>query len=110
VDGILSSSGNVAGTAASYPVGGKVVIGAASSFGAGSSLLSFNGSIDSARISSGERYVGSSFVPATYLASDANTLGLWQFSESSGSSTADGSGNGHIGTISGATWSATCAP
>jgi len=36
--------------------------------------------------------------------SQAGLIGHWQFDEGSGNTTADSSGNGHHGTISGATW------
>ena len=63
--------------------------------------VSFQGYIDTLRISDVARYSGASFLaPIGDLASDANTQLLYNFDEASGSTTvADLSGNGHTGTL-----------
>ena len=64
-------------------------------------LPGFLGLIDSLRLSNVARYSGNSFVPTIgNLSPDANTLLLFNFDESPGSTTiADLSGNGHTGTL-----------
>lgn len=63
--------------------------------GSVSDLLPFTGRIDEVRISNVIRYT-TNFTPAKVFSSDANTLGLWHFDESPGSTTfTDSSGNGH---------------
>jgi hypothetical protein len=59
----------------------------------------FGGRIDEVRVSNVVRYT-TGFTPATTpFATDANTRGLWHFSEGSGTTTADSSGNGNTGTL-----------
>jgi len=41
---------------------------------------------------------------AAEFTADANTVALWHFNEGSGTTLTDASGNGHHGTINGATW------
>jgi hypothetical protein len=77
-------------------------------FRVGSTELSgdyFQGLIDEVRVSNSIRYVGN-FIPAQQpFTADAATRGLWHFDEGQGSATADASGNGHNGSLSGgATW------
>ena len=59
------------------------------------------GYVDTLRISNNARYFGTSFTPPHgKLMSDANTLILYNFLESPGSTTTeDASGNGHTGTL-----------
>jgi hypothetical protein len=69
----------------------------------------FVGYIDSLRISDAARYSGSSFTaPTGDLASDANTLLLYNFDDPAGSTTvADSSGSGRTGTLGAGFGSAT---
>jgi len=60
----------------------------------------FNGIIDEVRLSNIARYT-SNFTPATSLTSDGSTVALWKFDQSSGTTVADISGNGHRGTLEG---------
>ena len=62
---------------------------------------SFQGYIDTLRVSASERYTGASFAaPTGDLASDASTQLLYNFNEAPGSTTViDLSGNGHTGTL-----------
>lgn len=64
----------------------------------------FIGAIDEIRLSSAARYSGSSFVPPRHLEADADTVAAWLFDEGAGTTTADSSGHGYDGTISGASW------
>jgi hypothetical protein len=66
----------------------------------------FDGLIDEVRISKTIRYVAD-FAPATVLPSDADTLVLYHFSETSGIATADASGNGYGANLYGAAWDTT---
>lgn len=100
----------------SRPAGGDVAdsdglghIGAI--FRDGSVRSSFVGYMDSIRISNTARYSGDSFTaPTGDLASDANTLLLYNFAEEAGSTTvADGSPNGRTGTL-GAGFSGATSP
>lgn len=68
----------------------------------------FFGQIDELRISNTARYEGD-FTPATRLEADKNTLALYHFDEGEGDKLIDVSGNGHHGTIHGATWQAVAA-
>ncbi len=70
---------------------------------------SFNGLINSIRISNNERYV-SNFIPQLDFQPDQNTLALWNFNEGSGNIAYDLSGNGNHGQIFGATWSSETLP
>ncbi len=55
----------------------------------------FKGRVDEVRLSSKVRYTGT-FIPAPVFSPDANTVGLWHFDETAGSTTFDdSSGNGH---------------
>ena len=65
--------------------------------------VSFDGLIDQVRVSNGIKYYGD-FTPSSVMDLDSDTLGLWMLDEGSGSVTLDTSGNGHDGTIVGATW------
>jgi hypothetical protein len=61
----------------------------------------FQGAIDEVRLSNSIRYVGN-FIPSQLpFEPDASTRGLWHFDEGTGNTTADSSGNGHHGTLSG---------
>lgn len=61
----------------------------------------FEGVIAEVRISNVARYTGSYTIPTNQFVSDANTVGLWHFSEGSGTTTADSSGNSNPGTLTG---------
>jgi len=66
------------------------------------SNLFYSGLIDEVRISNVVRYSGASFtLPCAPFVADGNTLLLYHFNESSGTSTADASGNGITGTLNG---------
>jgi cysteine-rich repeat protein len=67
----------------------------------------FDGRMAQVRISSSAQYT-TAFTPATTLASDADTIALWNFNAGSGTTASDASGNGHDGTINGATWVEDC--
>ena len=58
----------------------------------------FAGNIGPFRISSIARYTAD-FTPATSFGSDADTLALWLFSEGTGQTSADASGNAHTVTL-----------
>jgi hypothetical protein len=62
-----------------------------------------NGKMDEVRLSTTCRYI-SNFVPATIFNNDPNTVAVYHFNEGSGDILNDASGNGHDGTIYGATW------
>jgi len=65
------------------------------------------GSFDAMRISNTARYTAR-FTPPSVLSSDASTIALWNFNETSGAAL-DGSGNGYNATLlSGATRTAVC--
>ncbi len=64
----------------------------------------FEGQIDQVRISKVARYTDN-FAPVTSVASDDQTLALYDFAEGSGDVLKDISGHGHDGKIVGATWS-----
>jgi hypothetical protein len=64
-----------------------------------------NGKIDEVRISNVCRYTGD-FIPQTHFDPDVNTVALWHFDEGSGYTVYDATGNGHDGTIYGASWTA----
>lgn len=108
VDGVEAAVAYTDGNAA-YPIDGPVALGMGSNLGDGVTKRPFNGSIDSARVSVGTRY-SANFVPPKRLTSDGATIAAWALDEGTGLSTADGSGNGRTGTISNATWQATCPP
>lgn len=63
----------------------------------------FAGVVDEVHISKGVRY-RDDYEPAARHEPDANTLALYHFDEGEGSVLKDSSGNGHHGTIRGATW------
>ena len=63
-----------------------------------------DGEVDGLRISDTVRYT-SNFTPDVQMESDQDTLLLWNFTEGSGTSVEDGSGNGYTGTVSNAQWS-----
>ena len=73
----------------------------------GGSNYPFLGSFDAVRISNTARYT-TTFTPPSVLSSDASTIALWNFNETSGAAL-DGSGNGnHAALLSGATRSNVC--
>jgi len=61
------------------------------------------GVIDEVRISSVARY-SAAFTPVTTFVPDPSTIALYHFDEYTGAVATDSSGNGHHGTIAGATW------
>lgn len=61
------------------------------------------GFISEVRHSKVARYTAN-FAPAAHLASDSDTQAFWKLDEGTGTVASDSSGNGHPGTISGATW------
>ncbi len=63
----------------------------------------FEGQIDQVRISKAARYTDN-FAPVTSVASDDQTLALYDFAQGSGDILKDISGHGHDGKIIGATW------
>ena len=63
----------------------------------------FLGTIDEVRISSTACYT-KDFTPAERLDVDEHTLALYHFDDAEGTMLTDASGNGHHGTIHGATW------
>jgi hypothetical protein len=68
----------------------------------------YAGLIDEIRISSSQRYSGSTYsVPTGPFSSDASTIAIYHFDEGSGTSAADSSGNGHnAALLQSPTWSA----
>lgn len=68
----------------------------------------FTGIISTIKISDSALYSGSSITISPETLSDSATIALWDFSTGSGSTLYDQSGNGHHGTINGATWVDTC--
>lgn len=69
----------------------------------------FDGLIDEIRISSVARYTAS-FTPQERFTSDANTIGLWHFEETSGTVADNAAGAGLNGAlVGGVTWESTCA-
>ncbi|MCO4772752.1 MAG: LamG domain-containing protein [Deltaproteobacteria bacterium] len=62
--------------------------------------LVWNGHIDDVRVSDVVRY-SSTFVPASQLAPDADTVAWWGFEEAAGSAAKDLSGGGHDGALTG---------
>jgi serine/threonine protein kinase/WD40 repeat protein len=63
----------------------------------------FAGTIDEVRISNSDRYT-EDFTPAESFEGDHQTLALYHFDEGAGDVLRDASGNGHDGTIAGASW------
>ena len=63
----------------------------------------FEGQIDKVRISNVARYTDN-FSPVASVTTDKSTLALYNFDEGNGDVLLDSSGNGHHGTILGATW------
>jgi hypothetical protein len=63
-----------------------------------------DGVVDGLRVSDTVRYT-SNFTPDVQMESDQDTLLLWNFTEGSGTSVEDESGNGYTGTVSNAQWS-----
>jgi len=97
VDGVLQATGSGGGTIA-LSGNGYVYIGLHPT---NPSHFYYSGLIDELRISNNVRYT-STFTPSTHpFTSDGNTLVLFHFDESSGTTTADASGNGNTGTLYG---------
>jgi hypothetical protein len=67
----------------------------------------FDGSISTVSISDSVKYT-TDFVPSTQVTITSNTIAFWEFSAGTGSTLYDQSGNGHDGTINGATWVNSC--
>ena len=61
----------------------------------------YSGLIDEVRVSNNVRYTSNFTRPTLPFTSDANTLLLFHFDESSGTTTADASDNGNMGTLNG---------
>ncbi len=99
IDGVAGATSNFGGSPSNS--NGPVHIGGI--FRDGVQKEAMRGFIADVRVSDSERYTAT-FTPERQLASDANTLGLWKLDEGTGTTAADGSGNGNTGTISGATW------
>jgi hypothetical protein len=68
----------------------------------------FSGTISTIKISDSALYSGSNITVSTETISDSATIALWDFSTGFGSTLYDQSGNGHNGTINGATWVNSC--
>lgn len=64
----------------------------------------FEGTIDDVRLSTNARYTSNFIPPCPDLSTDANTKGLWNLNEGSGTVADDASANDFDGTIHGATW------
>jgi hypothetical protein len=103
IDG--TSAGTMAITLAT-PFAGMVTIGAESSTPVVGEL---DGLLDGVRVSDTARYTAA-FTPASPLAADASTFGLWLFDEGSGTTATDSATVAHDGAITGAAYMATCAP
>lgn len=63
----------------------------------------YDGRIDAIRVSEGARYFGD-FIPPVEFTVDSQTLALWTIENGAGNTLLDQSGNGHNGTIHGASW------
>ncbi len=63
-----------------------------------------NAVIDEGRLSKIARYTANFTPPTAPFGNDSNTVGLWHFNENTGTSSADGSGNGLTVGLTGATW------
>ena len=99
LDGILVSTDEISGDLVDPAA--DLMIGRAED------LFFFEGELDEVHISSEARYT-TDFEPELTFTSDSSTIALWHFDEGTGSTVADDSGNGHDGTISGASWSTDC--
>jgi hypothetical protein len=71
---------------------------------ASSQLVSdfFTGEVDEVRVSNTVRYINAFTPPTAPFVTDANTAGLWHLDEGTGTTTADASGHGNNGSLSGA--------